>query len=45
MKKMNCKDIQRKLRQYIDNRIRKERSIIETHIKSVFSVQQKRKIG
>jgi hypothetical protein len=46
MKKMNCKDIQRKLSQYIDNRISaKERSTIETHIKKcVFCAAEKEKL-
>ena len=46
MKKMDCKDIQRKLSQYIDNRISaKERSIIETHIKKcVFCAAEKEKL-
>ena len=43
---MNCKDIQRKLSRYIDNRISaKERSIIETHIKKcVFCAAEKEKL-
>ena len=46
MKKMNCKDIQRKLSLYIDNRISaKERSIIETHLeKCVLCAAEKEKL-
>lgn len=46
MKKMDCKDIQRKLSQYIDNRISaKERLVIESHIKKcVLCAAEKEKL-